>query len=486
MSIFTEKREKPSKGSIFVIVFLLVVVLLALAFPAAAQDTDIFITIDQGPQVADFTVNDDITISLTGEYSISTDSLQPVTVYFGIHAPEGWVTSILPESLTVTFGNDASGEFEGEITPNSGSEQKAYDVFVWASAEGRNYGEIDWSSSPSSSERVIWPIELILNRVKVITDTLERLVLPEQTITHTFTVSNVATVVDTFFIDLVNDEALKDQGWIITQSEEELILEPGEEKTFSVEWQVPQDASKGDYEIEVVVSASGHATSKSSQSMVTKVRLPKTSTPFWTFGLILMVAFVGTGIGLAALFGVTQYGYLALMSLFLPLYVRLKKKDVLSHFTRGQIFGYIQANPGAHYNAIIQDLGLQNGVGAYHLKVLEREGFIKSMRDGIYKRFYPSDMKIPEKRVHLSRVQKDILKEIQKHPGVTQKQISKLLDESKQVVNYNVKVLETASLIRVERVGRGTACFAGNVRYIPDEDIYELAEEKVAAPMMQI
>ncbi len=235
-----------------------------------------------------------------------------------------------------------------------------------------------------------------------------------------------------------------------------------------------------------MVSSQGHAASKSTQTLTTKVRLPKTSTPFLTLGLILMVAFVGTGIGLAVLFGATEYGYLAFLSLFLPLYVRLKKKDVLSHFTRGQIFGYIQANPGAHYNAIIQDLGLQNGVGAYHLKVLEREGFIKSMRDGIYKRFYPSDMKIPEKRVHLSRVQKDILKEIQKHPGVTQKQISKLLDESKQVVNYNVKVLETADLIRVERVGRGTACFAGNVRYIPDEDIYELAEEKSAAPMMQI
>jgi predicted transcriptional regulator len=69
---------------------------------------------------------------------------------------------------------------------------------------------------------------------------------------------------------------------------------------------------------------------------------------------------------------------------------------------------------------------------------------------------------------------------------VTQKQISKLLDESKQVVNYNVKILENAQLIRVERLGRETACFAGNVRYVPEEDIYEVPEDKSASQVMNI
>ena len=298
----------------------------------------------------------------------------------------------------------------------------------------------------------------------------------------------MATVTDTFFIDLVDDEKWKDQGWIITQSAENLTLEPGESSDFHVDVQIPPDASHGeDCEIDVIISSSGHFASKSSQSMITKVRLPKTSMPLpWYFGMILIVAFVGTGIGLAAFFAATEIGYLGLLSLFLPLYVRLRRKDVLSHFTRGQIFGYIQANPGTHYNAVIQHLGLQNGVGAYHLKVLEREGFIKSMRDGIYKRFYPMDVKIPEKRLHLSRLQRDILREIQKHPGVTQKHISKLLDESKQVVNYHIKILESAALIRLERKGRETACFAGNVTYVEKEDIYEVADERGIGHIMHI
>ena len=89
-------------------------------------------------------------------------------------------------------------------------------------------------------------------------------------------------------------------------------------------------------------------------------------------------------------------------------------------------------------------------------------------------------MRIPEKRLHLSRIQRDILSEIQKHPSITQKEISKLLDESKQVVNYNVKVLESAGLIRMERVGRESSCFAGNIRYIPEEDIYEIVDDRGA------
>lgn len=482
MSVFTKNRGKSNKGSIFIItaIFGMVVLTLGLSNPVTAQG-EVSVEVDQESLIADLTVDQEFTITLTGNFTIIDYA---GVVYFGIYAPEGWETSISLEEALVTPGEIIA--FEGKVTPSYDSAQEEHDVYVWASMDNKNPSPPDIMSSTSSVFRDISIIELIKNRIELITDIFREAVLPDSTIIHTFTVTNVATVQDTFFIDLVGDEALKEKGWTVAQSDSELTLEPGDTDTFYVEQQIPKDAQVGDYEVEVWISSSTHVDSKESQTLLTKVRVPKISEPFWTLGLVLMVAFIGTGIGLAAFFAATEYGYLALMSLFLPLYVRLKKKNVLSHFTRGQIFGYIQANPGAHYNAIIQDLNLQNGVGAYHLSVLEREGFIKSAKDGIYKRFYPSNMRIPEKRLHLSRVQKDVLGVIQKHPGVTQKQISKLLNESKQVVSYNIKVLETAGLIRVERVGRGTACFAGNVKYIPDEDIYELAEDKSTAPVMNI
>jgi DNA-binding MarR family transcriptional regulator len=317
----------------------------------------------------------------------------------------------------------------------------------------------------------------------MIHDVTEHRVLPDSTVSYFFTVINVATVEDTFSVILLGDGALEEQGWLVSASVDNLTLAPGEEDTFHVEQVIPEGTPEGDYDLEVIVSSSEHGESYATRTIATRVRVPEISQPF-NWMPILMVGFVATGVGIAAFFAATEVGYLSFISLFLPLYVRLKKKDVLSHFTRGQIFGYIQANPGAHYNAIMQDLDLKNGVGAYHLKVLEREGYIKSLKEGIYKRFYPATMRVPEKRLHLSRVQRDILKEVQKRPGVTQKQLSRLLDESKQVVNYHVKILESARLVRLERSGRETYLFAGKVKYVENGDVYEVVEEAgVAQPM---
>ncbi len=474
---------KGSKSRMFILAAFMGLIVLALMMPSpvAAQDHTFFIDIDQDePQKVDFTVYDDITIPLTGNITITTDSAI-ITVYFGIYTPEGWVKSISPEEVTVSYGTTTIS-FEGEVTPNSESLQDNYDIYVWASAESRSYGDIDWGSS-TSSDRELSIFEIIQNRIKLLTNFLEQKVLPDGTVRYEFTVTNIGTVQDTFFLNLVDDVVLESEGWDIRTSTDNLTLEPGESKLFIVEQQIPSDAPIGDYTVNGVVSSQSHPDSIQSLSMNTKVRVPQISEPFWTLGLILMITFVGTGIGLATFIGATEIGYLAFLSLFLPLYVRLRKKDVLSHFTRGQIFGYIQANPGAHYNAIIQYLGLHNGVGAYHLQVLEREGFVKSLRDGIYKRFYPTGVRIPEKRLHLSRLQRDILGEIKRHPGVTQKQISKLLDESKQVVNYHVKILEGAGLIRLERIGRETACFSGRMKYVSQEDVYEVADESTTQVM---
>ena len=462
--------------------FIVLVVISLLPAATLAQNTDITVDLDQSSQDADFTVYDDITIPISGNFTVSTTDAA-VTVFFGIHAPNGWETSISPEETKVTFG-ETEIPFEGYVKPSPGSEQKIHDIFIWASAESRDYGQIDWTSSPASSTRIAGSINVIINRIYLVNDISEHNVLPDSAVSYPFTVTNVATVADTFFINLVDDEALKAQGWLISTDVANLTLAPGETGTFYVDQYIPGDAPEGDYDVDVVVSSSGgELESTSTRSISTRVRVPEISQPF-NWMPILMVGFIATGVGIATFFAATEVGYLSFISLFLPLYVRLKKKDVLSHFTRGQIFGYIQANPGAHYNAIMQDLDLKNGVGAYHLKVLEREGYIKSLKEGIYKRFYPATMRVPEKRLHLSRVQRDILKEIQKRPGVTQKQLSRLLDESKQVVNYHVKILESARLIRLERSGRETYLFAGKVKYVENGDVHEVVEEAgVAQPM---
>ena len=149
-----------------------------------------------------------------------------------------------------------------------------------------------------------------------------------------------------------------------------------------------------------------------------------------------------------------------LLMVFIPLYSKIKREQVLDHFVRGQIYGYVLANPGEHYNAIKVALNLTNGSLAHHLKTLERERFIKSKRFGLYRRFYPMNMKIPEDGFFTpNEIQKTIVELIRTTPAITQKEIAERLGLTPPTVNYHVGILSEHGAIRVERAGRKTHCF---------------------------
>ncbi|MCK5562008.1 MAG: MarR family transcriptional regulator, partial [Thermoplasmata archaeon] len=96
-------------------------------------------------------------------------------------------------------------------------------------------------------------------------------------------------------------------------------------------------------------------------------------------------------------------------------------------------------------------------------KVLEREELIKSERDGIFKRFYPIEERVPANLMHVSRIQEKILNEIIDRPGITQMGLAKRLEVSHQVVNYHIKKLVSSRLVKAERLGKKT-------KYYPIED----------------
>jgi predicted transcriptional regulator len=195
--------------------------------------------------------------------------------------------------------------------------------------------------------------------------------------------------------------------------------------------------------------------------------------------LLFTIAMMAAAIGFIGFFGFTEVGLLFIMwGLLMPLFTRLKKKEVLNQFTRGQIYGFIKANPGVHLTSIKENLGLANGVLAYHLKVLIREEFLIARREGGYKRFYPRDMRVPRKRVHFTRLQLDIVEKLSMHPGTTQVSLARMLGESKQVINYNVGVLVAAGVIRVEREGSRTLLFVEDATALrPQVQVAELVEE---------
>jgi predicted transcriptional regulator len=166
------------------------------------------------------------------------------------------------------------------------------------------------------------------------------------------------------------------------------------------------------------------------------------------------VAVAAGTMGVLAVLGSSEVGKYKLISFVGPLYTKLTREEILDHYTRGKIHGYVLANPGEHYNSIRKALGIPNGSFAYHLQVLERECMIKSKRDGLYKRFYPFGAKIPEgKKFRLNDTQKIILGGISERPGISQGDIAHLLGVKPSTVNYHMKRLQTAGLVNSVRKG---------------------------------
>jgi predicted transcriptional regulator len=152
----------------------------------------------------------------------------------------------------------------------------------------------------------------------------------------------------------------------------------------------------------------------------------------------------------------TESAGFSLFNIFaFPLYSRLRKDEVLDHFVRGQIYGFIVSNPGEHYNSIREKLKVTNGTLSYHLRTLEVQGFIKSRKESIYRRFYPIEMKFPrDKGVKLSDLQLAMLDSMKQRPAPTQKDIASYLGISQQVASYNLKVLTRKGFVQVRKEGR--------------------------------
>jgi predicted transcriptional regulator/uncharacterized membrane protein len=149
----------------------------------------------------------------------------------------------------------------------------------------------------------------------------------------------------------------------------------------------------------------------------------------------------------------------AFINLLLPLYVKLRRDEVLDHYTRGKIHGYIIANPGEHYNSLKAQLRLKNGTLAYHLRVLEREGYVKTTRDGMFKRFYPMEALVPRRKSEFSGMQEIVLEHIRAAPGTNQNELARQMGVSSQVANYHIRNLVAAGMVRLERDGRETRCY---------------------------
>jgi predicted transcriptional regulator len=160
-------------------------------------------------------------------------------------------------------------------------------------------------------------------------------------------------------------------------------------------------------------------------------------------------------VAIGALFAQTEVGRWGLVTLFLPLYTKLRKDKILDQRTRGLIQGYILANPGCNYTLLRDNLALADGTLTYHLQVLEREGFVYSIREGLFRCFYPTGLPPPRRgKLHLSDTQADIVRICKRIPGITVGEIATAMSRRPNVISYHLKLLREGGLITLEEDGR--------------------------------
>ena len=130
--------------------------------------------------------------------------------------------------------------------------------------------------------------------------------------------------------------------------------------------------------------------------------------------------------------------------------------------------GYLTANPGCHFRALMAALEMSNGQITHHLKVLEDEESIWRRPDGRLVRFYPytsnlhpgileEDLPLPPLSPDPNSLQGKILRlldddgNLKKYP--TQAELAHRLDRSQQLVSHHLRTLQKFGLVEKKKMG---------------------------------
>ncbi|PKK86291.1 MAG: hypothetical protein CVT48_01790 [Thermoplasmata archaeon HGW-Thermoplasmata-1] len=147
-----------------------------------------------------------------------------------------------------------------------------------------------------------------------------------------------------------------------------------------------------------------------------------------------------------------------------PLYSKVKKNMVLEHETRYRMFAAIKDNRGMNMSELKKISGVGWGQVAYHLDVLEREGYVTSVRHGRSRRFFIKGeidyWKREREAVLKNRATQEIYGIIKDNPGIIQRILAERMGFAHSTVNWHVGQLRGVELVEERHTGRSTHYFA--------------------------
>ena len=126
-----------------------------------------------------------------------------------------------------------------------------------------------------------------------------------------------------------------------------------------------------------------------------------------------------------------------------------------------RVYEYIKEHPGVHLRKVCRDLGLAVGDVQYHIDRLEKNGFVKSSRRGLYRQFYQSGIFGEREGVVLSALAQTTPRELLLHlveaPGSSQEELADSLGLTAPSISWNMKRLVQLGLVEKQQRGRFTS-----------------------------
>ena len=137
-------------------------------------------------------------------------------------------------------------------------------------------------------------------------------------------------------------------------------------------------------------------------------------------------------------------------------------------FQRGRLIGYLTANPGCHFRALMAALKMSNGQITHHLRLLENQELIWRINDGRFVRYYPlnnslypgmnpDDLPVPPLSPDPKSLQGKILTLLDDEHQIgefpTQSELAKRLEKSQQLISHHLRTLQKYGLVEKRKMG---------------------------------
>jgi predicted transcriptional regulator len=138
-------------------------------------------------------------------------------------------------------------------------------------------------------------------------------------------------------------------------------------------------------------------------------------------------------------------------------YARVSGEEVLEHPGRQEVYERVKAAPGINFVQLAAQVGFGSSTLNYHLRVLERNEYITSVKDGRYLRFFDRQAGTYSgaKKVQVSALRNAqtaaMARHIRDHPGIAQCDLAAAFGVTASTVNWHMTRLQSAGLVERHR-----------------------------------